>query len=139
LSDLKITDVKAFTIIGEFPFEGEKYMEERLVQPIDIYPEYKARGPRETKKVSSIAMEVTRSFLEIKTDADITGIAPVGSISWEIIKVTLKQLLLSQDVLAIEKIWDQMYRTQVHGRKCQTMIAISAVDNCLWDIIGCLR
>jgi L-rhamnonate dehydratase len=139
LSELKITDVKAFTIMGEFPFEGKQYMEERLVQPIDIYPEYKVRGPRVTRKVSPAAMEITRSFLMIETDADITGIAPVGSISWQIIKVALKPLLLGQDVLAVEKIWDQMYRTQVHGRKCQTMIAISAVDNCLWDVIGKYR
>jgi L-rhamnonate dehydratase len=27
----------------------------------------------------------------------------------------------------------------VHGRKCETMIAISAADNCLWDIIGKYR
>ena len=55
---MKITDVKAFTVMGEFPFEGEQYMEDRLVRPIDIYPEYKVRGPRATRKVSPNAMEI---------------------------------------------------------------------------------
>lgn len=51
----------------------------------------------------------------------------------------MKPFIIGKEVLALEKIWNQMYRTRVHGRKCQTMIAISSVDNCLWDIIGKYR
>ena len=37
---------------------------------------------------------------------------------------------------AVERIWDKMYRTSIHGRKGGTMLAISAVDLALWDIKG---
>ena len=147
---MKITDVRAFTVGGEFPFQGEQYMEERLVRPTDIYPEFaemgydadsRARaysGTQPTEKVSTSRMQITGNFLEISTDEGITGICPVGT-SWQTIKESLKPLLLGKDVLAIEKVWDLMYRWLVHGRKCETMIAISAADNCLWDIIGKYR
>jgi L-alanine-DL-glutamate epimerase-like enolase superfamily enzyme len=74
--------------------------------------------------------------LEIETDADLVGIAPLQDASWPIVKTALRPHLIGRDALAIEQIWDQLYRSQVHGRKCQTMIAISAVDNCLWDLVG---
>jgi L-alanine-DL-glutamate epimerase-like enolase superfamily enzyme len=139
LNEIKITGVKAFTVYAEFPFKDEKYMEERLVRPIDIYPEYFKTGPQPTKKVSKETMEITRSFMEISTDAEISGLTQIIPQSWSIIKNSLSPIILGKDVLSIEKIWDQMFRIQVHGRKCQTMIAISAVDNCLWDIIGKYR
>jgi len=147
---LKIIDVRAFTVRGEFPFEGEQYMEERLVRPTDIYPEFAQMGYAEdsrtrafsgtqpTEKATKSAMEVMGNFLEISTDEGITGISPVGT-SWQVIRNLLRPLLLGRDALAVEKVWDIMYRWLVHGRKCETMIAISAVDNCLWDIIGKYR
>jgi hypothetical protein len=36
---VKITAVRAFTVKYDFPFEGPQYMEERLVRPIDLYPD----------------------------------------------------------------------------------------------------
>jgi len=37
---------------------------------------------------------------------------------------------------AVERIWDKMYRHAIHGRKGETMMAISAVDLALWDLKG---
>ncbi|MEM2094885.1 MAG: mandelate racemase, partial [Candidatus Bathyarchaeia archaeon] len=147
---MKILDIRAFSVRGGFPYEGEKYMEERLVRPTDIYPEFaemdyiedsRARafsGTQPTERASKSTMEIVSNFLEILTDEGITGISPVGN-SWPIVKASLRPLLLGRDVLAVEKVWDIMYRWLVHGRKCETMIAISAVDNCIWDIIGKYR
>ena len=140
LDEIKITGVKAFTVYGEFPFKYEEYMEERHVSPIDIYPEYFKTGPRPTKKITKDIMEITGSFMEISTDAEISGLSPIYPRSWRIIKDSLSPIILGKDALSIEKIWDQMFRIQVNrGRKGETMIAISAVDNCLWDIIGKYR
>jgi L-alanine-DL-glutamate epimerase-like enolase superfamily enzyme len=139
LVELRITDVKAFTVLGDFPFEDDHYMEERLVRPADIYPEQFEIGPDPTKKTSEKTMELTRSFLEITTEDGTSGLAPLVLENWWVINNSLRPLLIGKDALAVEKIWDQMYRTQVHGRKCQTMIAISAIDCCLWDIIGKTR
>src|SRR5262249_35803675 len=40
------------------------------------------------------------------------------------------------DALAHERLWDRMYRDQVHGRKGVAMMAISAVDCAMWDLKG---
>ena len=44
--------------------------------------------------------------------------------------------LIGQDALAIEKLWDQMFRLNRHSRRGHYMMAISAVDNALWDLRG---
>ena len=40
---MKITAVTLFEVIGEMAFSGE-FWEERLVRPVDIYPEHKMEG-----------------------------------------------------------------------------------------------
>jgi len=139
--ETKITDVKTFNVKGPLDHEGDApFWEERLVRPIDIYPEYKAVGPQEIKRVSPNQVEVNANWLEIETEAGVTGVArPISPLIAYICRNVLKPVLVGKDPLAVERIWDQMYRTQVHGRKCDTMIAISAVDIALWDIIGKLR
>jgi len=139
--ETKITDVKTFNVKGPLDHEGDApFWEERLVRPIDIYPEYKAVGPQELKQVSPNQVEVNANWLEIETKAGVTGVArPISPLIAYICRNVLKPVLVGKDPLAVERIWDQMYRTQVHGRKCDTMIAISAVDIALWDIIGKLR
>jgi L-rhamnonate dehydratase len=139
--ETKITDVKTFNVKGPLDHEGDApFWEERLVRPIDIYPEYKAVGSQEIKRVSPNQVEVNANWLEIETEAGVTGVArPISPLIAYICRNVLKPVLVGKDPLAVERIWDQMYRTQVHGRKCDTMIAISAVDIALWDIIGKLR
>jgi len=53
-----------------------------------------------------------------------------------IIKKELSKYLLDQDPLASEYLWDLMHRASVHGRQGNTMIAISVIDNALWDLKG---
>jgi len=62
--------------------------------------------------------------------------APEGSVEAFIILQRLRNILVGCDVLEREKIWDKMYRLMVHDRKGTGMIAISAVDCCLWDLFG---
>ena len=51
--ETKITDVKTFSVKGPLTHEGDApFWEERLVRPIDIYPEYKSVGPQEVKQIS---------------------------------------------------------------------------------------
>ncbi|MEZ4611838.1 MAG: enolase C-terminal domain-like protein [Caldilineaceae bacterium] len=45
-----------------------------------------------------------------------------------IVKTQLAPLLIGHDPLAIERLWDRMYRFQVHGRKGTPMMAQSVVD-----------
>src|SRR6185437_12540928 len=48
----------------------------------------------------------------------------------------MRPFLMGKDALAGEALWDQMYRSNRHSRDGFFMMAISAVDNTLWDIRG---
>jgi len=49
----------------------------------------------------------------------------------------LKPLLIGQDPWDIERLWQHMYRkTMAFGRKGIGMVAISALDIALWDLLG---
>jgi len=133
---MRIEDVRTFTLRGLMPCEGE-FWEERLVRPIDVYQRFREEGPGSLKRVSESTVEVAGTYLEIATDEGVSGIAgPIDSLQVSIINGSLKPLLLGEDPYQVEKFWDQMYRLMVHGRKGETMMAISAVDCALWDLKG---
>jgi len=47
----------------------------------------------------------------------------------------LKDLLIGENPLDIERLWDQLYiGTSYYGRRGVAMHCISAIDNCLWSI-----
>ncbi len=48
----------------------------------------------------------------------------------------LKQFLIGKDALAGEVLWDEMYRSNRHSRAGYFLMAVSAVDNALWDLRG---
>ena len=75
----------------------------------------------------------------IKTDQGITGfgMGAGGSAAVEIIDGHLKHLLMGTNPLNVEQLWDQMYTSGVlYGRRGLFAMALSAVDNALWDIAG---
>ena len=75
----------------------------------------------------------------IKTDQGITGfgMGAGGSAAVEIIDGHLKHLLIGTNPLNVEQLWDQMYTAGVlYGRRGLFAMALSAVDNALWDIAG---
>jgi L-alanine-DL-glutamate epimerase-like enolase superfamily enzyme len=74
-------------------------------------------------------------FVHIKTDAGAEGLGVGTPIAREIIERVFKPLLVGQDPLCIEKIWDDMFwRVRGYGRKGVAFCAISAVDIALWDL-----
>tara|TARA_Y100001936_G_scaffold105433_1_gene103644 strand:- start:1206 stop:2402 length:1197 start_codon:yes stop_codon:yes gene_type:complete len=119
----------------------EIFWEERLVQPIDIYEEYRSQPFRHTQEKTSQGskndLSINAFFLFIITDEGYIGISgPFDESIAYIIKNELSQHIINQDPLAIEYLWDVMHRRSVHGRQGNNMIAISAVDNALWDLKG---
>jgi len=119
------------------------FWEERLLRPIDIYPEHDTEGPGEWNlvRINSDLYKVRGTFIEIESDEGLKGIfgplgAPIGDIEAFIISRRLKPLLIGSNPFEIEKLWDKMYRLLVHGRKGYAMMAISAVDCALWDLLG---
>ncbi|MEE2635882.1 MAG: enolase C-terminal domain-like protein [Acidobacteriota bacterium] len=75
----------------------------------------------------------------IKTNQGLTGfgMGAGGSVAVEIIDGHLKHLLMGANPLNVEQLWDQMYSSGVlYGRRGVFAMALSAVDNALWDIAG---
>jgi L-alanine-DL-glutamate epimerase-like enolase superfamily enzyme len=87
-------------------------------------------------------------LIKVHTDEGITGIgeahtnpmvskavldSPLCSVSAS----GLKRLLVGEDPLAINRLWDKMYKhTQSYGRRGAAMHVISGIDIALWDILG---
>jgi L-alanine-DL-glutamate epimerase-like enolase superfamily enzyme len=117
-------------------FPGE-FWEERLVRPVDIYPEYKARGAGWLPKIEEGRYEIRSTFCQVETDEGVTGLGgPASPDLAYIIQRQLAPMLIGQDPLATERIWDVAYRTMIHGRKGPSMMALSVVDCALWDLKG---
>ena len=79
-------------------------------------------------------------LVEIFTDAGLVGLGNAALsplVTKTCIDTYLKPLLLGADPWDIEFLWQQMYRrTMAFGRKGVGMVAISAVDIALWDLLG---
>lgn len=79
-------------------------------------------------------------LVEIFTDNGLVGLgnaALAPRVTKEIIDLYLKPLLVGADPWDIEFLWQHLYRkTMAFGRKGIGMVAISAVDIALWDLLG---
>ncbi|RLG16851.1 mandelate racemase/muconate lactonizing protein [Nanoarchaeota archaeon] len=139
---MRIKDVRLYIVSTTIKYK-DVFWEERLLRPIDIYPEHDTEGPGEWNlvRINSDLYKVRGTFIEIESDEGLKGIfgplgAPIGDIEAFIISRRLKPLLIGSNPFEIEKLWDKMYRLLVHGRKGYAMMAISAVDCALWDLLG---
>lgn len=135
---MKITNVRLRQVEGQLDTEGE-FWEERLVRPIDIYPEHKAESGADfhQSRNSNGVYEVEAVFVYIETDEGLTGM--FGPLSIEdafFIDRMITPLILGEDPTATERIWDKMYRFLRHARKGNPMFAISCIDCALWDLRG---
>ena len=78
--------------------------------------------------------------VEIFTDDGLVGIgnaALAPQVTKQVIDLYLKPLLIGKDPWDVEFLWQHMYRkTMAFGRQGIGMVAISAVDIALWDILG---
>jgi len=78
--------------------------------------------------------------VEVSTDDGHVGIvnaALAPHVTKQVIDGYLKPLLMGADPWDTEVLWQHMYRkTMAFGRKGIGMVAISAVDIALWDILG---
>lgn len=79
-------------------------------------------------------------IVEVFTDSGLVGIgnaALAPRVTKQVIDLYLKPILIGQDPWDTEYLWQHMYRrTMAFGRKGIGMVAISAVDIALWDLLG---
>ena len=140
---MRITRVRLIELEGELEYDGELW-EERVIRPIDVYPEHKhergypiARGGLGQERNARGAYPITSIFVSVETDEGVSGLA--GSIDRQtafVIDTDVAPLVVGEDPLAIERVWDKLYRQLIHARKGQPMFAISALDVALWDLKG---
>jgi L-alanine-DL-glutamate epimerase-like enolase superfamily enzyme len=79
-------------------------------------------------------------IVEVFTDSGHVGIgnaALAPQVTKQVIDLYLSPLLIGHDPWDLEFLWQHMYRkTMAFGRKGIGMVAISAVDIALWDLLG---
>ena len=134
---MKITNIRLRQITGRMPVDGP-FFEDRLLQPTDIYEEFRNAGdihPR-GEQLDAGTFQVQQVFVQIDTDEGVSGICGgmFPGVPWHVWQ--LRDLLIGRDPLATEFLWDIMHRTSVHGRQGEPMMAISVIDNALWDLKG---
>lgn len=132
---LKIADLELFELTGHYAGEAGVDRQQQ-VNPEDIYddlrpPEYHDR-PGGTRSVVTKAI-----YLRIRTAAGLDGLyGPIEQDAAIVVREDLRPFLIGKDALAGEKLWDEMYRSNRHSRAGFFIMAISAVDNALWDLRG---
>jgi len=128
-SNLRIREVAAYPIYINQRSNG--LLEAPTFSGDDDPDRWRFGGPFEQLPSAIIAI--------IKTNEGITGfgMGAGGSAAVEIIDGHLKHLLMDANPLNVEQLWDQMYTSGVfYGRRGVFAMALSAVDNALWDIAG---
>jgi L-alanine-DL-glutamate epimerase-like enolase superfamily enzyme len=132
---LAISDLEIWELAGPRETEPDAYQAQ--VTPLHIYPEH-ALGPYpEDPRVPVETYEHRVLYVKVKTDGGLEGL--YGLVDREaalVVERQLREFLIGQDPLAIAKVWDKMYRFNRHSRAGHYMMALSAVDNALWDLAG---
>ena len=76
-------------------------------------------------------------YLKLHTNADAVGLyGPIDNEAAMLVDRFFKRGLIGQDPLAGEAYWDKMFRASRHSRGSHYIMALSAVDNALWDLRG---
>jgi len=132
---LKITDLELIELQGRYETEAG-INSQRQVNPLDIYdalrPGVYHDQPGGTKQVTTSAI-----YLRIRTATGLEGFyGPIERDAAIVVREDLRTFLLGKDALAGEALWDEMYRSNRHSRAGFFIMAISAVDNALWDLRG---
>ncbi len=106
--------------------------------PIHIYDEQRPAPYREGAQTpQQRVVPASALYLKIKTDSGPEGLyGPIDKEAAIVVDQQLRGFLQGKDPLAVEALWDQMYRSNRHSRAGHFMMAISAVDNALWDLRG---
>ncbi|MBI4219027.1 MAG: mandelate racemase/muconate lactonizing protein [Chloroflexi bacterium] len=133
---MKITNLRLRRLHGMMDFKGT-FWEERLVRPVDIYPDKQREGAHWLESAGKDRYRMSSIFVEIETDEGVAGIGgPITDVQAFIIARQIAPVIKGQDPTATEYLWDLMFRTLVHGRQSEPMMALSAIDCALWDTRG---
>ena len=132
---MKITRVWATPLRPPAETEISWQADDLMANPMSIYPRYKQRPASWAPRWGSEVL------VRVETDDGLVGIggtAPAPARG--IVEGHFPHLLVGEDPHDVERLWDQMYRASLlYGRKGLAVMAISAVDVALWDLLGKAR
>ena len=140
----RIKDLRVYTLAptagaGTYfkPGDANHWLVDSLIaNPMSGHPKYR-------EKRSSWGVGVLGALVvEIETEDGTIGVA-TGSggmpAAW-LIRHHFARFLIGEDARNINRIWDSLYRASLpYGRKGLPVMAISAVDLALWDLVGKVR
>jgi L-alanine-DL-glutamate epimerase-like enolase superfamily enzyme len=105
--------------------------------PLHIYDDLRPAPYRDSAAPATASAGVRAIYLKIRTADGVDGIyGPIDREAAIVVDEQLRPFLAGKDALAGEKLWDQLYRSNRHSRRGHFLMAISAVDNALWDLRG---
>lgn len=107
------------------------------INPLFIYDELRPAPYRDNPNPGAAQpAPVSAFYVRIKADGLEGFYGPIEKEAAIVVDEQLRPFLLGKDALAQEKLWDEMYRSNRHARRGHFLMAISAVDNTLWDLRG---
>lgn len=139
VKDLRVHTVAPGAKAGTYfkPGDSRHWLVDTLIaNPMSGHPDYR-------EKRSSWGIGVLGALVvEIETEDGTVGVA-TGSgglpAAW-LIRHHFARFVIGQDARNLNLIWDQLYRASLpYGRKGLPIMAISAVDLALWDLVGKVR
>lgn len=132
--DLVITEVEVLRLTG--PRQVTRGVnKQHQVQPLHLYADRRPPPYRDAPGAKPENVPLTQYYVRIRTRGGLEGL--YGLVDREALPTLLgplRTLLLGQDALAVERLWDQMYRSNRHARASHYMMATSYLDNALWDL-----
>lgn len=137
IDDVRISAITVHRLTGatrEYPvgpWQGS-------VTPLHLYPEHRPPTPPAPVEPGTMsAYTPSALYLRIATDDGVSGLyGPIDEATAPVITGRLSGFLAGRNPLAGERLWDELYRLDRHARSGHFMMAISAVDNALWDLRG---
>ena len=105
--------------------------------PLHVYDARRPAPYRDNPGATPVRQTRTHHYVRIRTKSGLEGL--YGYSDPEVVTPIVAQigrLLIGQDALAVEALWDQMYRGNRHARAGHYMMALSQLDCALWDWRG---
>lgn len=131
-----IRAVEMIRIEGRRKTEGGDARNQHQVNPLHVYAEHRPAEYHERTRPAGEA-KASALYLRIATNEGPEGLyGPIDLEAAIVVYQQLRPFLIGKDALAGETLWDKMYRSNRHSRSSHFMMAISAVDNALWDLRG---
>lgn len=131
MRNARIEAVEVWAIRGRAPAAATARLQ-RQVRPADVY-----REPGDARSDAPAQGTLESLYLTIRTDAGVEGLyGPIDRAAAWVVVDQLAPALVGEDALAGAVAWDKLQRLDRHSRHGHFKMAISAVDNALWDVRG---